>query len=292
MPKKQPVTISAAQAGEEAVEAKAAEKAFEKLKPRMLGIDADKLAVQSADLEKAAIAAAAVGRWVMEKEPRARFESLPKEHFDQAHVDDLAGIALAAWHAAIALRSANAGKTEAKLPVSLVAEATAVRARMVALVDYNFGDDPVDRTEIDDIKVGTGYTDLASDLLRLAKLYAKHRERVKLDPKNYQAGDQAAAGRIGHAIMRELGEAKNQEQKVWSDLAARAWTLLIGVYDEVSSAGSWLYRHEGGAQRFPSLYTAGRAAPNRAKGAKDNKEVPPAEGEDEGQGGGEPGDGE
>jgi hypothetical protein len=58
--------------------------------------------------------------------------------------------------------------------------------------------------------VGTGYGDLASDLLRLTKLYKKHRARVK----------------------------------TWSDLALRAWTLLEEVYNEVAAAGSWLYRSE------------------------------------------------
>jgi len=294
MPKDKSSATSAVPVGEESLEPKAAEKAFEKFKSRMLGLDPNKLAVQSVDMEKAAVAAAAVGRWVCEKEPRARFASLPKKHFDQAHADDLDGVALATWHAAITLRSANAGKSEAKLPVSLVQQATALRARMVLLVDYNFGDNPVDRTEIDDIKVGSGYTDLASDLLRLAKLYAKYKDAVKLDPKNYQAGDDSAAGRVAHAIMRELGEAKNQEQKVWSDLVARSWTLLIGVYDEVAAAGSWLYRHEGAAQRFPSLHSAGRATPKRTKGAKDPKEAPPAEGDgtNKGKGGGKSGGGE
>lgn len=275
MPKKAPTPAAPASAGEASLDPKAAEKAFAVFKPRMLALDADKLAPQSVDLEKVAVLVAAIGRWVKEKEPRERFASLPKKHFDQAHVEELEAIALSAWHAAIELRTANIGKSEAKLPVPLVMEATALRARMTALAAYNFGDDAVDGPEIEDIKVGTGYTDLASDLVRLRKLFLKHLDAVKLDRKNYQGGDEELAGRLAHAILKELGEAKNQQQKHWADLTARAWTLLVQVYDEVSAAGAWLWRKESAADRFPSLYAAGRASPGRP--AKSKEATPPQE---------------
>lgn len=269
MPKKNTTPAAPASAEGASLDPKAAEKAFETFKPRLLGLDPEKLATQSVDLEKVSVLAGAIGRWIKEKEPRERFASLPKKHFDQAHVEELESVALAAWHAAIELRSANAGKSEAKLPVALVMESTALRARMTALATYNFGDDPVDGPEIEDIKIGTGYTDLASDLVRLRKLFLKHLDEVKLDRKNYQSGDEVLAGRLAHAIVKELGEAKNQQQKLWSDLAARSWTLLVQVYDEVAAAGGWLWRKEGAADRFPSLYAAGRAAPSRPAKTKD-----------------------
>lgn len=250
--------------------AKAAEEAFEAFKSRLLGLDPNKLATLSVDLEKASVAVAAVGRWVKGKKPRARFASLPKDEFDQAHVDELESAAMAAWHAAVSLRTATAGKSEAKLPVSLVQEATAIRQRMLDLCEYHFGADPVDGPEIADIKLGNGYNDLASDLLRLGRLYAKHRDRVKLDPKNYRKTDEVDAGRVAHAIFRELGQAKNQDQKAWTDLVLRAFTLLNTVYGEVSAAGTWLWRHEDAARLFPSLYVVGRTTPVRtAKGAGD-----------------------
>ncbi len=243
--------------------AKAAEEAFKAFKPRLLGLDTNELGTVSVDLEKGSVAIAAVGRWVKGKEPRARFAALPKQHFDQAHVDDLESLALATWHTAVSLRSATAGRSEAKLPVSLVQEATQIKQRMLELCDYHFGSGPVDGPEIADIKLGTGYTDLAGDLVRLGKLYAKHRDHVKLDPKNYRKTDEADAGRVAHAIFRELGEARNQDQKTWTDLALRAYTLLARVYGEVSAAGSWLWRHEDAAVRFPSLYVVGRPTPTK-----------------------------
>jgi hypothetical protein len=248
---------------------KAAEKAFEAVRPRMQALDAKNLAAQTVDIEKAAFAAAGIGRWVKSKGPRARFARLPQEDFDQAHVEDLETVALAAWHAAVTARTASAGKSEAKLPADLVRQALDLKERMLELVTYHFGNDPVDGPEIQDIKLGNGYADLAADLVRLRKLYAKHREHVKLDPKNYRKTDEAGAGKVAHHIFQELGESRNQDQKTWADLSARAFTLLVHTYAEVSGAGQWLWRHEDGALKFPSLYLVGRAAPSRAAGKGD-----------------------
>lgn len=242
----------------------AAEQAFEAMVPRLLELDGQNLASMSADIEKAAVFAAAIGRWVKGKESRARFASLPAEHFDHASVDDLEKVALSAWHAAVMARSASAGKSEAKLPVDLVREALGLKQRMLDLVTYHFGTDPVDGPEVEDIRIGIGYSDLAADLVRLRKLYEKHHDRVKLDPKNYRKTDVGDAGRIAHQIFQELGESRNQDQKAWSDLSTRAFTLLIKVYAEVSAAGQWLWRREDGLAKFPSLYWAGRSAPSKS----------------------------
>jgi hypothetical protein len=58
---------------------------------------------------------------------RARFKHLPKSEFDQANVDELETVALALVHASIKLLSAGANSSEAKLPVSLVQQAMAIK---------------------------------------------------------------------------------------------------------------------------------------------------------------------
>jgi hypothetical protein len=258
-----PITTASNQTLLDSIDPAAAEKAFASLRPRLLGISKDRLATFSVDLQTAAIAAATVARFIKDPAVRKRFLSLPKEEFSYAHLDDLEPAALAAWHAAVELLTASAGGTEAKLPASLVQEATVVRQRMLTLAEYHFGDDPDDAKEVVSIKQGTGYADLANDLVRLTKLYKKHHARVKLDPKNYVATDARDAKKCARQILVLLGEERNQEQKAWGDLVARAWTLLVEVYGEMSAAGNWLYRHEDGARLFPSLYSVGRRAPGR-----------------------------
>jgi hypothetical protein len=66
------------------IDPKAAEKAFNALKPRLTALSPDRFATLSVDLEKAAVAAAAIGRMVKGKAMRARFTSLPKKYFDRS----------------------------------------------------------------------------------------------------------------------------------------------------------------------------------------------------------------
>ncbi|HRI67998.1 MAG TPA: hypothetical protein PK156_27365 [Polyangium sp.] len=99
---------------------------------------------------------------------------------------------------------------------------------------------------------------------------------VKKDPKHYLASDVNDAPTHSSEILRLLGEARNENAKTWADMVARAWILLLEVYGEVSSAGRWLYRHDEGETRFPSLWSVARAGQGRPK--KTALEEPSAEG--------------
>jgi len=254
----------------------AAQKAFNALRPRLLDLAPSELLPVNLDLQKAAIAALAVGRMVKEPEVRARFRKLPESEFPQAYVDDLEAFALAALHVSVELLTATAASSEAKLPGSLVEEATAIKQRMLRLVEYHFGDDPEDGPEIASIKSGAGYADLASDLLRLAKLYTKRHAEAELDAKHYLASDRTDARRAANAIVTLLGAAKNRDESTWADLAARSFTFLVRAYGEVSAGGRFLYRNDGAEERFPSLYASARPNIGKARRAKSSS-VPPRE---------------
>jgi hypothetical protein len=75
--------------------------------PRLLDLAPAEILPVNIDLQKAAIAALAVGRWVKEPEFRARFRKLPESEFQQANVDDLETIALAALHVSVELLTAS-----------------------------------------------------------------------------------------------------------------------------------------------------------------------------------------
>jgi hypothetical protein len=247
-----------------AIDPAAAQKAFTAILPRLLDLKPDELLTARLDLQKAAIAAVGVGRMVQAPKVRARFHNLPVKEFHQTYVDDLETIALAAFHANVELLRASAKSTEAKLPVSLVLHATAVKQRLLRLLECHFGDDPTDGPEIADIKLGMGYADLAYDLLRLAKLYEKRCTDDKLAPKRYLATDATDARSYAQEILHILDEAKHEDEKTWTDLVNRCLTLLVQVYGVVSAAGRWLYRKEDGAARFPPLYVMARPIIGRA----------------------------
>jgi hypothetical protein len=175
-------------------------------------------------------------------------------------------MALAAYHASNELRSARAISSEAKIPVDLADEAIGMKARMLKLAEYAFEGDAVISLEVADIRLGTGYKDLANDLVRLAKIYIAHQAILSKDAFTYRATDADDARKLAQRILTELGNTRSIEETKWIDLSARAWTLLRNGYDEVQAAGTFLYRHEEPEKKFPSLYVASRGRPRKDAG--------------------------
>ena len=246
------------------------EKAFAAIEARLLALPSDRLNAVTVDVQVAAIIALSVANAVAaDKALRARFEALAKvNEFDLARLDGLATVALGAWFARHMYLLAGATHTEAQLPASLVATATALKTRMMRVVEYHLGDHPVAGPLVTAIRTGTGYMDLANDLVALARLYKAYAHLLEHDKKDYQAVDQGLAAQTGDQILTLLG-GSTPEQRKWVNLQARAWTLLNGDYAEVHAAGRYLKRADGYAESvFPSLIAAARAAGARPAAAE------------------------
>ncbi len=241
-------------------------RAFEALLP---AIEAQtRIRRANTDQHKAIVVAAAVGREVRAPEVRAEFARLPPECFDIAHVDRLEQTADAACYAYLQLKQAAALHTDARLPAPVVAEAVALKQRMLRVLGYNL--DHLDDVPIllADIRPATGYLDLPYDLLRLVKLYQEHAATLALDVRRYQAGDATTAGRLALEISKVLGDGMPSDTRHWTEYLGRAWTLLVVTYGEVSATGRWLFRARNGKARFPSLYTVGRRPRRRKRTAR------------------------
>jgi hypothetical protein len=243
--------------------------AFERWLPRLEEIRDEDLVTVNVDLQRVAITAAAVGRDVLEPDNRARFASLPAHELDIRNVDDLLPVAQALWHATVELARASVGKTGARLPVELVQRAVELKQRLMKLAEYYLLDHPVAGPEILSIREGSGHIDLATDLSRLATLHEQYDAIVRRDTKHYRAGDAAAARSTSDEIFTLMGETSDDNHAHWTRIVQRLWTLLLDVYDEVSAAGTWLFRRENAQERFPSLYVAGRNL--RRRGGGNNK---------------------
>ena len=241
-----------------------ARQAFEVLKPDLDALG--EVRRVNVNLQRAAIFAAATGRTLRTPAVRERFAALPASVFDISHVDNLEKVAMAVWHAVVESKRAAVGASQASLDSGLVEEASARKGRMFQVLEYHLGDDGAVRGELDAIRQGGGYLDLANDLIRLARLYEVHAHALAGDTRHYREPDREEAGRVAHVIMRELGEARSGDAIVWSDYVSRAWTLLASVYDEVSAAGRFLFRHENPDALFPSLVTVSRTRVGRAPG--------------------------
>jgi hypothetical protein len=249
--------------------------AFEELRPRLDQLE--ELRRANVDVEKAAAQAVVIGHMVQEPEVREMFEQLSPRVFDMRHVDSLEKAALATLHALAEHRDAAVHVSRGRVPPDTLEAATTLKQDMLRLVNYHLRDEHTVAI-IADIESGQGHADLASDLLRLSKLYEVNHERLAQDHTYYRPEDAARADEIARRIYAHLGGDTDSEERTWAGYVQRTWTLLLDTYDEISAAGRWLYRKDNGEERFPSLIASQRQTAKRnGNGHPDGRNEPDAE---------------
>ena len=220
-----------------------------------------------------------------DKELFKRFTALAAvEHFRPQCVTD----AEAAAEACLALgprsRTEAVASSDAKLDAALVAEATTRKTRMQRILSHYFEDDAAHGPELADIRVGSGYADLSSDLKRLAALYAdpKVLAVIRHDPKFYDANDAAQALSLASRIDREL--AATASSSVTVARLRRAFTLLARAYDQLRRGLTFLQWGDATALApFPPLATLGRKPASASAGQGDTGTPPQGTGASSGQ---------
>lgn len=245
--------------------------AYQRLRPRLEKIPAERVVQPRTDVRAAAsfVLSDTAPRL---KDPAllARFASLPRAEFDHSAIEELALSAQAVLWAQAELADADAGQPGTRLPVELIEEAMALRERMLKLCAYHFQGDPRLRAQVDDIRAGQGYLDLAEDLRRLAGLYRAQSELLKQDLRFYNAEDAELGLQLSQRITSELRPQTGAAQS--RDTAWRTWALLVSLYDEVARGARFLLR-ENGETAFPTLYSIGRSTRRRSQGRA--KDAPP-----------------
>jgi hypothetical protein len=252
--------------------------AFAALDPELRAIPQDSIIAVNVDVQVAAMTAMNVARSVLaDAALYARFHALATaKEFVIARLDRLEQVAQAAFHARHMYLLSSATHSEAQLPISLVSSATTVKSRMMKTVEYHLQDHEVAGPLVTAIRAGTGYLDLANDLIALGRLYFTYKSELEHDKRFYDAGDQKLALSLGEKIIALLGGDSSPAAQTWSDRQSRAWTRLNQDYSEVAAAGRFLKRNDAGAEAlFPSLISASRAAA-RSAGVVDPAAVPEA----------------
>ena len=257
------------------IDPNAARLAFEAVQPRLDALT--EVRVASTDVRKSLIHAGAVGRTVQTPEVKAAFQTLPADRFDMQHVELLSPAALATWHTVLMQRAAAVLSTGAKVPEEILARGSALKENMFKVADYVLGQVDGIKEQLADILSGRGHIDQADDLMRLADIYETHAAALAVDQIHYKADDAVTARKLAHGIYKVLGDGRTSDARYWSDYQARAWTFLLETYDEVAAAGRWLYRHENGEARFPSLYTVGRQSRRSRRPEGSDGGEPPAD---------------
>jgi len=267
--------------------------AFAALESELEQVPASSLAPIRVDPQRvAAIAHSVAAR--DEQTPRVeRFAALSETGmFDLKQLGRLRTIALATWHARQQqLRQAELASSAA-LPEEVFREAQATRATMLRVLEYHLSDVADVAADLEYIRSGAGYQDLANDLQMLADLYEDPRvlPTIEEDARHYDAGDTTRARDLAAQIFRALGLGAASDSERWAATVKRCLSLLTRTYVDVSRAGHFAFsRDEDVHATYPSLVTSTRSRSRRRPGEDEDPQDPGLDPPvDPGTGGGDP----
>ena len=247
------------------------EAAFDALRSALLSLPTERIGPPRADVRAAAsfVLSDTMPR-LSDATLRSRLLSLPKTEFDHSAIDSLPLAAQAVLWAQTQLAESEAGPSSGRLPPALVSSATALRQNMIEVCAYHFRHDVRLQAQIDDIRGGQGYLDLAEDLRRLAALYRSEHKTLSADTRFYQKSDADQALHFAQRIVSELRPVRSDAAR---EQVFRTFALLLKLYEEVARAARFLLR-ESGDTAFPSLYTASRTFGRRKGAAKPTEPLP------------------
>lgn len=198
---------------------------------------------------------------------RSEVEAKTKE-FDLRYFDQLEDCALA-------LSDAHTEYLTATKPMDdleqLVEEGNALRAKFEADANASVLHGLLDGKKLAELQGGVGYKNLASDLSIYAKVFLQSWTQIQ-NKVGTTAADVERAGKLAQRLVRVVGLREQSTQAVAeaTDIRARAYSLLLRVYDEVRRAIAFLrWAHKDADEIAPSLFTTrqrrkGTASPDPA----------------------------
>lgn len=216
-------------------DSKDAEAAFLRVQALVEAVPELNLDPLNVDLDKVGKSAYALVQRCVTPEIWPRLALLPAEIYDAAaKVRELVDLSLAASWVATRGLSVRAAQSEAQLPQSLVQEATALKARMIATAEYCL-DLPEAVRELASIRSGNGYDDLKHDLRRLAVIYRDY--KADLSGKRYDPNDESKALALADDInLRQRGPTTADQLK----LERRVWKLLRAAGERAYAAAHFV----------------------------------------------------
>jgi len=227
--------------------------------------------VEPARIDVQPAAAIVHGIALRDSQPSRRiwFEKLASvQLYDLDMLDRLPDISLATWYARRRQLAKLAISSNAVVPDTVVRESQQIRARMLRVLEYWFGDHATVAGELAGIRAGGGHQDLANDLEDVADLYVREdiQPILSQDRKDYNKEDVATARRLAGIIFKALGLDQDNEADGWTDLCHRAWTLMQRDYNDHRRAGTFLFgASEDSDETYPSLVSAVRSPSSRER---------------------------
>lgn len=150
------------------------------------------------------------------------------------------------------LSAAKVQTKEAQVPMDLVKEAYAHRARLSKLLDFYLEDDAEAVIELASIRQGTGYDDLVNDLFRLANL-AESRQAALANERRFTAQTVPDTRDLAARFMAALSDDETDDAARILDEQRRLYTLIKDNYAELAAAARFALRDAPIGDGFSSL---------------------------------------
>lgn len=214
--------------------------------------------LRGVSIDKLALALIGLVQGLTEDGHRARFDALVAHGWSIDALDEIEPLCLAILACVEELATIEVSATGARLPADLQDEAPALRARMMKVLRYWFADDAAVNAQLDDIRSGTGYRDLALDLGRLAELYKAHSATLAADTHLYDAADATRARALSNSVLDAIALTAEDQRVLKQDQLRRLFALLDARYAEMRAAGRFLLRDADGDARFPGVRVLSR----------------------------------
>ena len=270
------------------------EKAYNDIRDTVAAVPEEKIAGLNIDLSQAAMAGLVLVDRAQEGGIAEKIAKLAPEFIEVDLIAKLETVCLGAQHIVDRAATEEATTQTVKVDAVVFDRATSVKNRMIKCLSYMMEGTKSVEDEIADIKLGTGYMDLAQDLTRLANLYVNHGKVVSKDPKNYRDTDLAQARADADEVRTQYRASKTQAAE-WDRLRPRAYVEIVRLYTELREAVHFAYRqHSSVKDQFETLRTAvgivnKKAKPSDKMGEPKPEEKKPEEKKPEGEK--KPGDG-
>ena len=176
--------------------------------------------------------------------------------FDTKHITRLRTYAAAAWHAHVMATPAKNTRLQA-----LVREGTKLKKAMLLGADALAVHGLVSAARVAEVRAGSGYLDLANDMVALGQLYADA-WTVIVNKTAITEADVERAKVLGLELLMELGTQREGSTEASLRLRAQAFTLFVDAYDQCRRAAIFLRWNLGDhALVAPSIYVRRRRRP-------------------------------
>jgi hypothetical protein len=234
----------------------AMKEAFDRLLPALRAIPADQVKKPKVDLTIA-------GGRVLAALPRfnkyaADLKALP--HTSAQLIDELGDRALAMLWAYSSYRGVP--QEPSSLP-ALFDRGSELRKRLLAAADFLVADGKLPASFVAEVREGSGYADLARDLLALGGLFESRERTAQLDaiaPKALVDEGLEVAGRMAVAVGAR-GQAGAAEEPEVVQMRDRTYTYFSEAFDEARTGLAYLRAKQGDADEIlPSVFAGRRTA--------------------------------